>query len=267
MRVGVPVVDLCAGMNAAIGILMALAERERSGAGQSLEVALYDTGIALLHPHAPNFFMSGKAPTITGDAHPNVAPYDQYETRTRTMFVGVGNERQFRRLCEELGRPELADDARFGTNADRLTNRGALDDALRPLFGREDAEGLSARLLARGVPAGAVQPVPEVFAHPHTRHREMVVERDGYRGTGIPIKLGRTPGRVRATPPAYGEGQPRGARQGGLRGGGDRRAGARRRGAGRAAEGGMRTAPSERYRPARPRGRGPYYGHYLTLTI
>ena len=204
LRVGVPVVDLCAGMNAATGILMALLERAESGQGQFLEVSLYDTGVALLHPHAPNYFMSGEAPKLTGDSHPNLAPYDQYETRTVNIFVAAGNDRQFRRLCEALAVPGLADDARYRTNSDRLQNRDALDAALRPLFLEYDAEELCRRLLASGVPAGAVQRLPDVFEHPHTRHRQMMVELDGYRGTGIPIKFARTPGSVRRAPPQFG---------------------------------------------------------------
>ncbi|MCX7355160.1 MAG: CaiB/BaiF CoA-transferase family protein [Alphaproteobacteria bacterium] len=203
VRVGIPIIDLCAGMNAAIGVLMAIYERQKSGKGQFLEVSLYDTGVALLHPHAANFFMSGKTPTPTGDSHPNLTPYDQYATKTRNVFVGAGNDRQFRILCQELGVPELADDPRFRVNSDRLTNRKDLDEALRALFLKADPEELCKRLLAAGVPAGAVQAMPEVVAHPHTKHREMVVELDGYQGTGIPTKLGRTPGSVRRKPPQF----------------------------------------------------------------
>lgn len=203
VRVGIPIIDLCAGMNAAIGVLMALYERQKSGKGQFLEVSLYDTGVALLHPHASNYFMSGKTPTPTGDSHPNLTPYDQYKTKTRNVFVGAGNDRQFRILCQALGVPELADDARYRTNSDRLKNRKDLDDTLRALLLKVDAEDLCQRLLAAGVPAGAVQAMPEVVNHPHTKHREMVVELDGYQGTGIPTKLGRTPGSVRRKPPQF----------------------------------------------------------------
>ena len=203
VRVGIPIIDLCAGMNAAIGVLMALYERQKSGKGQFLEVSLYDTGVALLHPHAANFFMSGKTPVPTGDSHPNLTPYDQYKTQTRNVFVGAGNDRQFRILCQELGVPELADDPRFRVNSDRLKNRKELDETLRALFLKADPEELCKRLLAAGVPAGAVQAMPEVVNHPHTKHREMVVELDGYQGTGIPTKLGRTPGSVRRKPPQF----------------------------------------------------------------
>ena len=203
VRVGIPIIDLCAGMNAAAGILMALYERQRSGKGQFLEVSLYDTGVSLLHPHAANYFMSGKTPMPTGDSHPNLTPYDQFKTKTRNIFVGAGNDRQFRILCQEIGRPDLPEDARFRTNSDRLKNRKELDDILRAVFLEADAEPLCKRLLSAGVPAGVVQLMPEVTTHPHTIHREMVVDLDGYRGTGIPVKLARTPGKVNRKPPQF----------------------------------------------------------------
>jgi formyl-CoA transferase len=203
VRMGVPVVDLCAGMNAVIGILMALRVRDATGRGQFLEVALYDSGVALLHPHAPNYFMSGETPRLLGDSHPNIAPYDHFPTATRNVFLGAGNNRQFRWLCEELGKPGLAEDPRFADNKDRVANRDALNAELRALLADQEAVDLSRRLLAKGVPCGAVQTVPEVAEHPHTRHREMVWERDGFKGTGIPIKLSRTPGSVKSRPPAF----------------------------------------------------------------
>ena len=203
VRMGVPVVDLCAGMNAVIGILMALRVRDETGRGQFLEVALYDSGVALLHPHAANYFMTGEAPRLLGDSHPNIAPYDQFPTATRNVFLGAGNNRQFRWLCEELGKPELADDSRFADNKDRVANRDALNAELRALLADQEAVDLSRRLLAKGVPCGAVQTVPEVAEHPHTGHREMVWERDGFKGTGIPIKLSRTPGSIKSRPPAF----------------------------------------------------------------
>src|SRR5258708_35421332 len=133
VRVGVPVVDLATGMNATIAILMAVIELARSGKGQFVEATLYDSAIALLHPHFANFFLSGKPPVRTGNAHSNVSPYDQFQTGTKHIFLGIGNDRQFARLCTEIGRPELAADPRFTSNGDRVTHRPAcpveLEDA------------------------------------------------------------------------------------------------------------------------------------------
>ena len=205
VRVGTPIVDLGAGLIAVNAILMAALERERSGSGQFVEVTLYDSAISLLHPHAANWFMSGKPPKLIGDSHSNVSPYDQFATATCHVFLAVGNDRQFHILCAELGKPELAGEARFASNADRLTNRAALNAELGALLAPLDGEALCDRLLAAGVPSGPVRDVPSVLEHEHTRHRDMVVEMGGYRGTGIPAKLARTPGRVQRPPPRFGE--------------------------------------------------------------
>jgi crotonobetainyl-CoA:carnitine CoA-transferase CaiB-like acyl-CoA transferase len=204
VRVGVPVVDLATGMNATIAILMAVIERARSGKGQFVEATLYDSAIALLHPHFANFFLNGKPPVRTGNAHSNVSPYDQFRTGTKRIFLGIGNDRQFARLCAEIGHPELATDPRFKSNGDRVTNRAALRVVLEAALATVDGEALTTKLLEQGVPAGPVLEVPDVAAHPHTRHRLMVVEKDGYRGTGNPIKLSRTPASVRRLPPQFG---------------------------------------------------------------
>jgi crotonobetainyl-CoA:carnitine CoA-transferase CaiB-like acyl-CoA transferase len=205
MRVGVPVVDLATGMNATIAILMALLERARSGKGQFVEATLYDSAVALLHPHMANYFLSGKPPKRTGNSHSNVSPYDQFKTATKRVFLAIGNDRQYARLCAEIGRPDLAADPRFRSNGDRVTNRAALRDELEKAMASVDGEALTTKLLDLGVPAGPVLEVPDVINHKHTAHRLMVVEKDGYRGTGNPVKLSRTPASVRTLPPQFGE--------------------------------------------------------------
>ena len=204
MRLGIPVVDIGAGLYAALAITMALHERGRSGLGQYIDMTLYDSGIALMHPHLPNYFLSGKLPTLTGNAHPNISPYDCFPTKTVEVFLAIGNDRAFQRLVTELGRPELAEDERFRQNAGRSANRAALTEILAPLLAERDGEELCEKLLSIGVPAGPVRDLEQVTAHPHTRHREMVAEKDGYRGWGTPIKLSRTPGRVTREPPKFG---------------------------------------------------------------
>lgn len=204
VRIGIPLVDLGTGMNAVIGILMAVNERHSSGKGQSVEASLYDTGIQLQHPHAPNYLMSGNPPKLTGNSHPNIAPYDLYETSTVPVFLGVGNHGQFTKLCASLGEPELANDPRFANNVLRVKNRIELNDALNQLFKNQDGVAVATQLLAAGVPAGAAMTVPEALNHPHTRHRNMVVEKDGYSGTGVAVKMSRTPGSIKSVPPAFG---------------------------------------------------------------
>jgi formyl-CoA transferase len=205
VRMGIPVVDLGTGLISVNAILMAALERERSGLGQFVEVTLYDSAISMMHPHGANYFMSGVAPALAGDSHPNIAPYDQFPTATCRIFLACGNDVQFRGLCKALGLPELADDERFADNAGRVANRDALSAEILPVLADRDGEELCKTLLMNGLPAGPVLDVPTVMNHPHTRHRDMVVEIDGYRGTGIPIKFARTPGAATRPPPRFGE--------------------------------------------------------------
>ena len=162
MRLGTAIVDMGTGLYSAIGILMALHERERSGQGQYLDMTLYDCGLALLHPQAANFFLNGKRPAGTGNPHPNLVPYDKFPTRTCDIFIAIGNNGQFRKLAEIIGRPELADDPRFADNGKRNVNRAALTEALAAAFAEHDGNELALRLIRGGVPAGPVLPVDEV---------------------------------------------------------------------------------------------------------
>jgi crotonobetainyl-CoA:carnitine CoA-transferase CaiB-like acyl-CoA transferase len=204
-RVGIPVVDLATGLYAVIGILMALQERARSGLGQHVETSLFDSGLAIMHPHIANFQYSGDVPGLSGSAHPNISPYDKFESRTGPIFLGAGNDKAFRRLCTELGSAELAKDPRFLTNVDRITHRSELTEALNELLADKDGEELSMRLLKIGLTAGPVWTTEQAINHEHTKHRGMLVEKDWYKGTGTPIKLSRTEGSVRTVPPKFGQ--------------------------------------------------------------
>ena len=203
-RMGVPVIDLASGLNAVIGITMALVERGRSGLGQKVDITLYDTGVSLLYPHAANWFMSGKLPERTGNAHTNVAPYDLFPTATQPIFLAIGNNGQLRKALDILGKPELADDPRFASNGARAENRTALTEELATLLAGHDGETLNKRFLEAGVPAGPANDLRQVLTHPHTLHRGMVVELDGYKGVGAPVKLMRTPATLRRRPAAFG---------------------------------------------------------------
>jgi crotonobetainyl-CoA:carnitine CoA-transferase CaiB-like acyl-CoA transferase len=203
VRIGVPIVDMVTGLNAAIGILVALQERTHSGRGQFVEAALFDCGISLLHPHAANFFLDAKIPVRTGNAHPNIYPYDTFATATDPIFLAVGNNGQFSKLLEALDAPQLARDARFVDNGARSVNRVALKAELERLLSRHECEPLADRLIRAGVPCGPVFSVARVVDHPHTRHREMVADIGRYRGIGSPIKLSRTPASYRHAPPQF----------------------------------------------------------------
>lgn len=205
-RLGVPVVDMATGMAAAIGVVMALFERVRSGLGQFIDATLYDTALSLLHPQSANWLLSGRTPGLTGNAHPNIVPYDKFPTATGDVFLGIGNDGQFAKLCTQLGRVEWAGDPRFASNAQRAANRAALRALLEAELGRLDGQALCDALAAQGVPAGPVRSIPQALDDPHTRHREMVVAiGPDYRGIGTPVRLSRTPASMRLAPPRFGE--------------------------------------------------------------
>jgi len=204
LRIGVPVVDMVTGMLAFSGILLATIERTRSGRGQLVDTTLLDSAISLLHPHSASWFADGREPVRTGSAHPTIAPYDVFLAAGRPVFIGAGNDRQFQDLVEELGIPEVARVPAFATNSDRVRGRARLREILETALAERDLESLAAALLLRGVPAAPVNSVGEALTSPQVRHRDMVVTQDGYVGAGIPIKLSRTPGAVRAAPRARG---------------------------------------------------------------
>ena len=203
LRMRGPIVDLSTGFNTAIGIGMALVERDRSGKGQQIEVTLYDSGMSILFSQATNWLMSGEPPMLTGNQHPNVVPYDLFSTQTKPIFIGVGNNRQFRSALEVLGRPRLADDERFRTNADRNINCESLTKELTAAMKNWKCEELTRRLLEAEVPAGPANGIREVLQHAHTQHRGFVIKLDGYRGVGAPVKFSRTPPAMRTRPPLF----------------------------------------------------------------
>ncbi len=202
VRLGVPAVDIATGLNAALGILMALHERSKSGKGQFVEAALYDCGLSFLHPHTANHLLDpSRVPGRSGNAHPNICPYDTFATRTVPIFLAVGNDGQFAKLTEQIGAPELASDARFANNALRSANRVELKRLLEARLTTFDCEPLADRLIRAGVPCAPTRDIPSALADPHTAHRGMVVEIGEYKGVASPIKLSRTPATYRVGPP------------------------------------------------------------------
>jgi formyl-CoA transferase len=204
-RLGLAGVDMGTGLYSAIAILMALLERQRSGQGQYLDMTLYDCAVALMHPHIPNYNLSGKVPGPTGNAHPNISPYDTFHTATVDIFIGAGNNRAWAKLCRELQRDDLLADSRFADNIDRVNNRDALKTEIESSLSQLDGEDIANRLAAAGLAAGPIHNTQQVVDHPHTHHRQMTVEKDWYKMAGTPIKFSRTPGAMRHLPPRYGE--------------------------------------------------------------
>ena len=202
LRVGLPVVDMVTGLNAALGILLALQERQASGRGQLVDVALYDCGLSLLHPHAANHLLDGRPPRRSGNAHPNIYPYDTFATATEPIFLAVGNDRQFATLCTLLGDAMLAREDDFASNAKRSVHRVSLKQRLEALLATHECGPLARQLIEAGVPCAPIQDVATALADAHTLHRGMVVSiGEAYRGVASPIKLGRTPASYRLEPP------------------------------------------------------------------
>jgi crotonobetainyl-CoA:carnitine CoA-transferase CaiB-like acyl-CoA transferase len=202
LRVGVPVVDVATGLNAALGIMLALHERQRSGLGQFVESSLYDNALALLHPHSANHLQDQRVPGRTGNAHPNITPYDTYATRSEPIFLAVGNDSQFANLCKTIGKPELPTDPRFANNVVRREHREALRALLEDGLQHFDCIALADTLAKAGVPCAPIQDIGQALSHPHTVHREMVVNIGAdYKGIASPVKLSRTPATYRLAPP------------------------------------------------------------------
>jgi len=204
-RVGIPIVDHLTGHIAFSGILLALVQRAQSGRGQRVEATLFDTALSLLVPHAANWMHSDRTPELLGSAHPNIAPYDKFSCQDGPLFLGILNDRQFRRFCEHLGLTGLRDDGRFATNALRLQHRVALREQIEAALAQQPREALCNGLMRLGVPVGPVNTVPQAFQQAHALHREMRVDDGGYHGIGLPARLSATPGRPGSVPPRYGQ--------------------------------------------------------------
>ncbi len=210
MKVGVAIADITTGMFAAAAILAALRHRDRTGRGQRVEVSLLESVVGWLANVASNYLVSGEVPRRYGNAHPNVVPYQAFATADGWVAIGVGNDAQFRRFCEVIGRPELAEDPRFRTNSDRVVNREVLIPILEEVFKtRTTAEWIEA-LVAADLPCGPINTVDKVFRHPQVLHRRMLEEVDHptagrIRLVGIPYKFSETPLSIRRHPPTLGE--------------------------------------------------------------
>lgn len=209
VKVGVAVADICAGMFAAFGILAALRVRERTGRGQWVDAALLDGQVAWLTYAAANYFATGENPTRMGSAHPNLCPYQAFETQDGYLNVAVGSEAIWRRFCEVVD-PFLLEDERFRTNADRVRHRSELVPLLQARFRQRPTCEWVRILDDAGVPNGPIYTISEVFSDPQTLHRHMRLELDHPKAgrivvTGIPVKLSDTPGSVRTPPPVLGQ--------------------------------------------------------------
>lgn len=177
-KVGVALTDVLTGMYATTGVLAALAAREQTGEGQYIDVALMDVQVACLANQAMNYLVSGNSPARLGNAHPNIVPYQSFETSDGYMILAVGNDAQFAKFCQEAGQPELAEDERFVTNAQRVANREALVALLEPLVRERSTANWIAALEARSVPCGPINSIGDAFNDPQIKARQMQIEID-----------------------------------------------------------------------------------------
>ncbi|HEX8379626.1 MAG TPA: CaiB/BaiF CoA-transferase family protein, partial [Allosphingosinicella sp.] len=168
---GIAYADLFTGLYASVAILAALRERDRSGVGAHIDMALLDTQVAVLANQALNWMVSGSVPSRMGNGHANLVPYQAFAAADGELIVAVGNDAQFERLCAILGLGELAGDERFRTNPARVVNRQALIPLLKAAIGRRGLKALSDALEAAGIPAGPINAVDAVFADPQVMHR------------------------------------------------------------------------------------------------
>jgi len=209
-KVGVGIVDIMTGLNATIAILAALHERARTGRGQHVEASLLDTVVATLANQASQFLLTGETPLRLGNAHPNIAPYQDFPTADGTIIIAVGNDAQFARMAEAMGHPEWARDPRYAANRQRVENRESLVAIIGDVTRGATLHEWIARLEARGVPCGPVNDIAEVFSDPHVVARGLKFDMQHPLAGNVPlvanpIRLNGTPIAYRSPPPLLGE--------------------------------------------------------------
>ncbi|PZW45957.1 crotonobetainyl-CoA:carnitine CoA-transferase CaiB-like acyl-CoA transferase [Humitalea rosea] len=173
-KVGVPIVDLMTGMYATVAVLAAVARRAETGIGETIDLAMLDVQAAFLANQAMNWLVSGKTPKRGGNRHPNIQPQDVFPCADGYFVLAVGNDGQFAKLCEAIGRAEWATDPRFVKNPDRVANSAALTPLLTARFADFAKAELTALLEAAGVPSAPINDIPQVFDDPQLKHREML---------------------------------------------------------------------------------------------
>ncbi len=188
-KVGVAVADIFTGVYATTAILAALHQRTRTGKGQWIDMSLLDVAVSVMANQAMNHLVTGRPPQRIGNAHQNLAPYQVFDCADGRIIIATGNDAQYRRLCDILGLPEIADDPAFLTNADRLKNRDALTRRLAEATQRRRKADLLDACEAAGIPAGPINDLAEVFADPQVRARGMAFDMNGIPGLRSPFRF------------------------------------------------------------------------------
>jgi crotonobetainyl-CoA:carnitine CoA-transferase CaiB-like acyl-CoA transferase len=210
MKTGVAVVDLFAGQNAIIAILAALQARTLTGRGQQLDISLFDSQLGWLANVASNYLISGKLPKRHGNAHANIVPYQSFQASDGWFAIAVGNDKQFARLCEMLGKPEIAVDEKFAANSGRVQNRAEIIPLLVSIFKTASVSDWLTKLDEAEIPCGPIQNFEQVFSMSTVKEREMLVRMNHptigeVPLVGSPLKMSDTPVEYRLPPPLMGE--------------------------------------------------------------
>ncbi len=209
-RVGIAITDYLAGLYAMQGILLALVERQTSGRGQHIDIALFDSMLSVMRLPIGTLLATGQDPVRMGNEHPSIAPYETLQAQDGQVIVAVGNPRLWIQFCDAIARPELAADPRFATNSNRLANRAALRRVIEDVFAGLTVGTIVSLLETHGVPCGRVRSVREALQDPQVAARAMLT-RQPHRDLGTvetvgnPVKLSRTPATIQLPPPRLGE--------------------------------------------------------------
>ena len=209
-RVGIPIADIMTGMYATVAICAALAHREKSGAGQHLDLALLDTQVGILANQGMNYLATGVPPGRIGNAHPNIVPYQPFRTKDGDVILACGNDNLFGKFCEVAGCQHLARDSRFSTNSKRVENREEITRLLAEIFARRTTKEWCDALEAAGVPNGPINNLKQVFEEPQVAARGMRIELEHALAGRVPLiaspmKFSGTPLEHRAAPPTLGQ--------------------------------------------------------------
>lgn len=205
MRAGVAIADLFTGMYTCASILAALFRRERTGEGATIDMALFDTQLAVMANQASNALISGKDPPRQGNTHPNIVPYQPFEAADQPIIIAVGNDRQFARLAEICGHPEWASDQRFSSNEARVANRDAIVGLVKEAIRSGPAAQWLQQLERAGIPAGPINSLSQAFADVQAQHRKMVRTIAGVPQIGSPVRLDGERADSELPPPDLGE--------------------------------------------------------------
>ena len=205
-RAGVPIVDIMTGMYATIAVTAAIAHREKSGSGQFIDMALLDTQVAILANQGMNYLATGEPPGRLGNSHPNIVPYQSFKTKDGDIILACGNDNLFTKFCAAADASHLPKEPKFATNAQRVSNRAAMDEVLIPIFKRRTTLEWVSILEKAGVPCGPINNLKDVFADEQVKARGLRVEVPHASAGKVPVV--RSPMRFSDTPIEYNMGPP-----------------------------------------------------------